>query len=74
MREKGILAAQQSIIIGLMTFNKHITVILLRFQGSFLQHIHSTSGAVVTLRGRGSGYLDPNTTKESTEPMHIHLQ
>lgn len=43
-------------------------------QGSYLQHIHATSGAVVTLRGRNSGYLEQETAMESTEPMHIHLK
>lgn len=42
-------------------------------QGSYLQHIQSETGAHVSLRGRGSGWLDINGA-DSTEPMHVHIE
>ncbi|KAG8247539.1 hypothetical protein J6590_058573 [Homalodisca vitripennis] len=39
--------------------------------GANLQYISNETGAVVTLRGRSSGYPEAGTGQESPEPLHI---
>ncbi|XP_046677857.1 transcription factor SPT20 homolog isoform X2 [Homalodisca vitripennis] len=42
--------------------------------GANLQYISNETGAVVTLRGRSSGYPEAGTGQESPEPLHICVE
>lgn len=42
--------------------------------GAHLQFIANQSGASVTLKGRGSGFLEPATGLESPSPLHVMVE
>lgn len=42
--------------------------------GTNLEYIRNETGAVVTLRGRGSLFIDPSSGTESLEPLHFFIE
>lgn len=42
--------------------------------GANLIYIRNETGAVATLRGRGSLFIDPVLGNESPEPMHLYIE
>lgn len=42
-------------------------------QGLFVKHIQQETSARVQIKGRGSGFVENETGRESDEPMHIHI-
>lgn len=39
-----------------------------------VEYILNEADSVMTLRGKGSGFLDLKTKKESDEPLHVHVR
>lgn len=42
--------------------------------GANLNYIRTETGAIATLRGRGSLFTDPNSGIESAEPLHLYIE
>lgn len=42
--------------------------------GANLHYIRNETGAIATLRGRGSLFIDPILGVESPEPMHVYIE
>lgn len=42
--------------------------------GANLHYIRNETGAIATLRGRGSMFIEPTLGVESSEPMHLHIE
>lgn len=42
--------------------------------GANLNYIRTETGAIATLRGRGSMFIDPISGMESAEPMHLYIE
>lgn len=41
--------------------------------GSYVKHIQQETGCRVQIKGRGSGYLEAATNRESDEEMYLHV-
>lgn len=41
--------------------------------GSYVKHIQQETGCRVQIKGRGSGYLEGGTNRESDEDMFLHV-
>lgn len=41
--------------------------------GSYVKHIQRETGCRVQIKGRGSGYLEAATNRESDEEMYLHV-
>lgn len=42
--------------------------------GANLHYIRNETGAIATLRGRGSLFIEPSLGVESMEPMHLYIE
>lgn len=47
---------------------------LIGANGANLNYIRNETGAIVTLRGHGSLFIDPAIGIESPEPMHLYIE
>ncbi|XP_044728817.1 protein kinase 4-like [Chrysoperla carnea] len=47
---------------------------LIGVRGTNLNYIRNETGAIVTLRGKGSLFIDPHLGTESTEPLHLYIE
>jgi hypothetical protein len=50
-----------------------VRVVELTQKGIFVKHIQAETGARVQIKGRGSGFMETDTGRESDEPMHINI-
>ena len=41
--------------------------------GSYVKHIQQETGCRVQIKGRGSGYLEASTNRESEDEMYLHV-
>ena len=47
---------------------------LLGAGGANLQYMRNETGAMVTLRGKGSGFIEASSGTESLEPLHFYIE
>ena len=67
---------QDKVFVGLDQANDSFKLIekLQGPSGAYLTHIATQTGAKVHLRGRGSGYIEPTSGKESFEALYIYVR
>lgn len=41
--------------------------------GAYVKHIQQRTHCKVQIKGRGSGFIEHNTGRESDEPMYLHV-
>lgn len=41
--------------------------------GTFVKYIQAETGTRVQIKGRGSGFIETDTGRESDDEMHIHI-
>lgn len=41
--------------------------------GAYVKHIQQRTRCKVQIKGRGSGFMEPSTGRESEEPMFLHV-
>jgi len=65
---------EEKIPVGLESLrNFNVRAKIVGPQGLFVKHIQQETSARVQIKGRGSGFVENETGRESDEPMHIHI-
>lgn len=66
--------AEEKIPMGLETLrNFNVRAKIVGPGGMFVKYIQAETGTRVQIKGRGSGFFESDTGKESEEEMHIHV-
>ncbi|KAK0239272.1 hypothetical protein EDD85DRAFT_829632 [Armillaria nabsnona] len=65
---------EEKLPVGLESIrNFHIRAKVVGPQGQFVKYIQQETGTRVQVKGIGSAFLEPDTGRESDEPLYIHI-